>query len=95
MLKPNQYNLFYNTINVTNPDLAHYKAVGATQQEMVYQYFQREKRSTTARAARELSMNLNSARRCVTNLFKEGKLRKTEEKVIEFWGKANFIYQLA
>lgn len=95
MLKPNQYSLFYNTIGTKNPELAQYKAVGATQEERVLAYLQYHKRSTTSRIARDLGMNLNSARRSVTNLYKKGLLVKTEEKVVEEFSKPNFIYRIA
>lgn len=95
MLKPNQYSLFYNTVNSEGAELAHYKAVGATQEKRVLAYLQYHKRSTTSRIARDLGMNLNSARRSVTNLYKKGLLVKTEEKVVEEFSKPNFIYRIA
>lgn len=94
MLNNTQYNLFYNTISEKNPELAQYKAQAATQEERVLAYLQYHKRSTTSRIARDLDMNLNSARRSVTNLYKKGKLIKTKEKVVEEFSKPNFIYQI-
>lgn len=95
MLKPNQYSLFYNTIKEPKVVVAQYEAANATQQDLVLEYFRREKRSTTARAARVLNINLNSVRRSVTNLTDMGKLIKTNERVVEQFGKVNFIYEIA
>lgn len=94
MLKPYIPPAFYNTINTNNPQLDIFKAAAATQEQRVLDYYQKEKRATALQVAEKLGMHESSCRRCVTNLYKAGRLRKTETKVIEKYGKPNYIFEL-
>lgn len=94
MFNPIQYQLFYNTIKEPKAVVAQYEAANATQEENVLEYFQREKRATALQCAVKLGMHESSCRRSVTNLMKQGKLRKTDVKVMEKYGKPNYLFEI-
>lgn len=88
-----RHDAFYNTIHLKGEDLKDSKKAAQTQEDAILAYFAKVKKSTSTAASLALGMNLNSARRAITNLCKAGKLIKTDEMRIESFGKPNHLYQ--
>ncbi len=68
---------------------------GKTQKELVKALFLDGVARTSFEAKRVLKMNLNSARRAISNLERDGYLKKLETGKIEEEGKFNHYYQKA
>lgn len=85
---------FHNTIAATGKDLVKFEKESFTQEEKVLAYFKRVGRSTALKASQVLGMHEISARARITTLTKKGFLRKTDEQVMEKYGKKNYIYSL-
>lgn len=83
---------FYNTIGAEGQQLKKYADKARSQEDIVFNYYRRVKRATALQAIRDLKMNHDSCKRAISNLKKRGMLVKTEDKVIEQFGKMNFIY---
>lgn len=90
-----QTELFYNTINL--PDTTEQERKCFTQEEIVFSIYKRVNgHNLTAYEVWQKSeiVCINSVRRAITNLYKRGKLMKTEYKRIGGFGQLNYAYKI-
>lgn len=89
--------MYYNTTNEEGAELKSYSEKAETQKEAVLFLFQKFKHGTPSEVWKFYGSNLcplTSIRRAITDLTKEGKLIRTEEKKPGIYGRPESIYKL-
>ena len=85
---------FHNTISESK-DLPKFERKAYTQEQVILAHFvSTGVKHTALECADTLHIHESSARRSVTNLFKRGFLRKTDQQKVERYGKKNYFYEL-
>ncbi len=95
-----QYDLFnppsyHNTPNMTGAKLIEKEISAKTQEEKILDFFRRNRTAHTPfHVQRKLMPNvpITSIRRAITNLTKQGYLRKTRLQVEEVYGTVNYTW---
>lgn len=87
---------FFNTINATGNTLMKYTGVAESQERRILKVFSHYGNMSASQCWLKLYTKepLTSIRRGITNLTRDGKLRKTEVKVTGYYGKPEYVYQL-
>lgn len=90
--------MYYNTTNEEGAELKSYSEKAETQKEKVLRTFKEFGLLTPSQAWKvsglRLGTPLTSIRRAITDLTKEGKLIRTEEKKPGIYGRPESIYKL-
>ena len=89
---------FHNTIQARDPELSAYEHKAWTQEQLILALFQDDPigRYTPFEVRRILGLTapITSIRRAITNLTNANKLKKTDHKRYERYGKPNFCWEL-
>lgn len=87
---------YYNTNKTTGQTLLSFTHKANSQQELVYQLFLQCITLSWCDCKKKLpDMNEISIKRSITDLYKEGRLTKTEEMVLGIYGKKVHKYKLS
>lgn len=90
--------MYYNTNKASGQALLNFTEKANNQKELVYTVFQWNVRPLSWCNIKQLlveDMHEVSIKRCITDLYKEGKLVKTDEMEIGIYGKKVHKYKLA
>jgi hypothetical protein len=90
-------NSFHNSINESGQTLIRFESEAKTQEEIVMNVFLTYSRAFSwceVMSFLPSPMNQVSLKRSITNLFNQGKLQKTNEKVMGIYGKNCHRYKL-
>lgn len=91
---------FYNTINATGWDLFSANKRATRQEDIVFQVFVEGGKEMTPFEVEEVltrkgySYPITSIRRSITNLTKQGRLRKTNIKRVGLYGQVNYTWEV-
>lgn len=85
---------FFDTVNAPPAELTKFEQQAFTQEEKVLRHFRKIKKATALQIADALKLHEVSARRSCTNLYNKGYLIKTNEQILERYGKPNYYYTL-
>ena len=85
---------YFNTTNESGATLKNNVAKAKSQEEEILNYFKFEIESTPFTILLDFDYPITSIRRALTNLTKQGKLIKTNEKRIGMYGRSEYVWKL-
>ena len=86
--------MYYNTTSETGDNLKESHKKAESQQQKGLDYFRNNGESTPSKVASKLNLLITSARRCITDLTKDGHLKKTEKKATGMYGKPEYVWKI-